>query len=79
MSDAYEPIDCELYSRYELAIMHRQTLRLAWRDEAGVTHLKTVRPRDLRTHEHCEYLLADTLAGAPLSLRLDRIVRVDFL
>ena len=34
-ADLYVPIDCSSNSRYELAIMHRRTLRLVWRDEAG--------------------------------------------
>ncbi|HMV37793.1 MAG TPA: transcriptional antiterminator, Rof [Plasticicumulans sp.] len=78
-ADPYVPIDCELYSRYELAIMHRRTLRLVWRDEAGGTHLETVLPCDLQTRMHQEFLLAETLDGEPRCLRLDRIRHVDFL
>lgn len=77
--DPYVPIDCELYSRYELAILHRRTLRLVWRGEGGSTHLETVLPCDLQTRAHQEFLLAETLDGEPRCLRLDHIRHVDFL
>lgn len=76
MSD-YIPIDCGLYSGYELAIMHRQRLRVAWRDQDGVCHLETLLPLDLQTREHAEYLLARTAAGQTLEVRLDWIVRMN--
>jgi Rho-binding antiterminator len=75
MSD-YTPIDCELYSRYELAIMHRQKLRLAWRDPEGTYHLETLLPVDLRTRDHAEYLLSRTKTGRVIEMRLDRIIRM---
>lgn len=75
----YVPIDCDLYSRYELAIMHRRTLRLVWADDDGRAHLETVLPCDLQTRAHQEFLLAETLAGDARCLRLDRIRHVDFL
>lgn len=77
MSD-YIPIDCSLYSQYELAIMHRQKLRLTWRDPQGVWHLETLLPLNLQTRHHAEYLQLRTLAGTELEIRLDQIRRVDF-
>ena len=45
----YEPIDCGVYSGYELAILRRRHLRLTWRDREGLTRIDTVRPLDLET------------------------------
>ncbi|MBZ0071845.1 MAG: hypothetical protein WCY26_05550 [Thiohalobacteraceae bacterium] len=72
MSD-YVPIDCGLYSEYELAIMHRQRLRIRWRDAQGMTHLETLLPRDLQTRSGEEFLIATTAARETLEIRLDRI------
>ena len=72
MSD-YKPVDCAFYSRFELAILRRQRLLVSWHDTDGVSHLETLVPRDLKTREGAEYLLAETLAGGRLRLRLDRI------
>ena len=44
----YVPIPCARYSEYELAILHRQRLRLVWSD-GNVIHDQTVLPLDLRT------------------------------
>lgn len=76
MSDDYQPIDCALYSELELWILHRQLLRVHWR-EAGQDHLATLRPKDLRTEATKEeFLIAEYLDHRPLRLRLDRIVAV---
>ena len=72
----YRPIDCELYSRYELAIMRRQALRIAWRDDYGNIHLRSLLPINLQTRNRAEYLLAETDHGIVLELRLDQIIRV---
>jgi len=72
MSD-YRPIDCGLYSRYEVAILHHQRLRLRWVDADGTPHLATLRPEDLQTLAGEEFLVGTTLDGHPLRLRLDRI------
>ncbi|MDQ2695886.1 MAG: Rho-binding antiterminator [Pseudomonadota bacterium] len=76
MSD-YIPIDCDPYCRYELAILHRQRLRVIWREPGGATHLETLLPLDLQTRHHAEYLLAVSGDGARRVLRLDRILRAD--
>ncbi len=72
-SDKYEPIACATYDAYEIAIMHRQPLRLAWQDVRGTTHLETVMPLDLFTRSGEEFLVCRTARGAVLRLRLDRI------
>lgn len=71
----YIPIDCAEYSRYELAIMRRQWLRLAWRDLDGAPYLEAVQPLDLQTRNKAEFLLARSRSGKQLKLRLDQIIR----
>lgn len=73
-AEPYRPIDCGIYSGYEVAILHRETLRLHWRDEAGLDHIDRVLPLDLQTRDHAEYLLGQGSAGQPLAIRLDRIL-----
>ncbi len=72
MSD-YTPIDCDLYSEYELAIMHRSKLRIGWRDSAGLTHIETLMPRDLQTRQGEEFLIAETAMAERIEIRLDQI------
>lgn len=76
MSD-YTPIDCGLYSQYELYIMHRDLLRMGWHDEGGIEHLEVVRPRDLRTVSGAEYMVCEKGDGVVITIRLDRIVRAE--
>lgn len=75
MSD-YRPVDCAIYSRYELAILRRQKLLLSWRDEQDMAHLEIVEPKDLQTRKGEEFLIAERCDGAPVRLRLDRILAV---
>ena len=74
LMDDYSPIDCATYSRYELAILRRQPLRLRWRDVDGIVHLEVVVPTDLQTAQGVEYLEARTSDGRTLRWRLDEIV-----
>ena len=69
----YRPISCAMYNQYELAILHHTTLRLRWRDGEGVIHLETLTPEDLETCDGEEFLLARTVFGECLRVRLDRI------
>ena len=71
----YTPIPCGLYSEYEVAILHRDILRLRWRDESGMDHIDRVTPTDLLTRDHCEYLIAENSEGKVLEIRLDRIIQ----
>ncbi len=72
MSD-YTPIDCDLYSEYELAIMHKCKLRIGWRDPQGQAHVEMLLALDLQTRSGEEYLIAETSAGTRLEIRLDHI------
>lgn len=78
MSD-YTPISCELYARYEHWIVRQRTLRIAWREDEPrlQTHLESLRPIDLQTRRHVEYLVAKRLSGERLELRLDFIVKAE--
>ena len=71
----YIPIDCNLYSEYELAIMHSEQLRLSWRDSGGNVHIGIVTPIDLRTRSGAEFLVAREREGEAFMIRLDRIVQ----
>lgn len=73
MTDDYKPIDCGLYERYELAIMHGETLLIRWRDANGLNHLERLRPVDLRASQGEEFLHALTESGEKRVLRLDCI------
>lgn len=74
----YTPIDCGLYSQYELAILHHRRLRVSWRDPAGA-HIAMLTPRDLQTREGAEFMIAEDQDGQALELRLDWIQQVEEL
>jgi len=71
----YRPIDCGVYSGYEIAILRRRLLRLAWAAPGGVTRIDNVRPLDLKTRSSEEFLLAEDSSGRLLEIRLDHISR----
>jgi Rho-binding antiterminator len=75
----YIPIDCGQYSEYELAITHRQRLRVTWRDTGGQPRIDAVTPLDLLTREHQEFLIVENSAGQRFELRLDYIVNTEVL
>lgn len=45
----YTPIDCNLHSEYELAIIQGQHLRISWRDQNRQHHIEVLKPCDLLT------------------------------
>jgi len=71
----YTPVDCGLHSEYELAIMHRDKLKLTWRDADGETCIDTITPTDLRTRNSEEFLVVSGADGMEFEIRLDRIMR----
>ena len=73
--DSYTPIDCGVYSEYEVAILHRRPMRVHWQDDEGADHIDNVTPRDLVTEDKREYLIADKAEGGELKVRLDRILK----
>ena len=71
----YTPVDCGLHSEYELAIiMHRDNLKLTWRDANGETCSDTITPTDLRTRNSEEFLVVSGADGMEFEIRLDRIL-----
>ena len=66
----YSPIACEAYSELEVAILHKQWLRVAWKD-AGGDHVESLLPLDLETRNREEFLVAESQAGERLGIRLD--------
>ena len=70
----YRPISCASYDTYEIAIMHRQRLRLVW-DEDNIVYDQVVTPLNLRTAKGAEYLILRTAGGETREVRLDRVRR----
>jgi Rho-binding antiterminator len=77
-SSSYNPVDCGLHSRFELAVMRARPLILGWRQPDGAVRREPVLPLDLATREGAEYLLVEA-GGERLQLRLDWIVDNDAL
>lgn len=73
--DSYTPIDCGVYSEYEVAILHKRPVRLHWQDDEGGDHNEEVMPRDLKTEDKREYLIAERDDGSEIKVRLDRILK----
>jgi len=72
----YAPINCDRYSEYEVAILHRQKLHLRWH-EANVHYDQVVLPIDLRTANHEEFLICRGHEGETLRIRLDHIQKME--
>lgn len=72
----YEPIACARYTEYEVAILHRQRLRLRWVD-GNVVYEQPVMPLDLKTESHEEFLLCRDDRGHMHRIRLDHIHRAE--
>ena len=75
----YHPIPSSEYSRYELAIIHDEKLRLCWQGDDNILHLIILFPHDLQTQNKAEYLLAHNLSGDQFSIRLDYICRYEVI
>ncbi len=73
MTKNYKPISCTLYNFYEVTILDRKSLRIVWKSTRGLDRIETLRPVDLRTRNHAEYMIARNQIGQCRVLRLDRI------
>lgn len=72
----YVPIDCGIYSEYEVAILHKQPLQLRWRQDDSEIIEKEVLPQDLRTvRDAGEFLVVRDRTGHEYHVRLDRILQ----
>jgi Rho-binding antiterminator len=76
MSD-YTPIDCNLHSEYELAIIQGKRLRTFWRDQDGRHGTEVLKPCDLLTRNHEEFLVVESPQGQQLEIRLDHIDKAE--
>jgi Rho-binding antiterminator len=73
---AYRPISCDIYSRLELAILHRERLHLIWRQD-NVRFTLPVMPTDLETRAGEEFLHCRLPGGDCKRIRLDYIDRME--
>ena len=73
MTDPYEPIACSMHDEYEIAIMHKKHLTIAWLDDNGVRHSDKVLPKDILVKDKEEFLVANTQDNKVLRIRLDKI------
>lgn len=72
----YQPIDCELYSQYEVYILHRTPLRVdTGAPEGGVCDLHC-RAVDLQTRDGAEFICLQDAGGHRRWVRLDHLLRV---
>jgi len=74
----YRPIACANYDQYEIAILHRRRLHLAW-DDGNVAYDRIVTPLNLRTAAGEEFLVMRLPDGEVREVRLDHIRRVEAL
>lgn len=70
----YKPISCASYDRFEIAIMHRESLRLVW-NEQNVVFDRVVTPVNLQTELGEEFLVVRDDNGMQ-RIRLDHIRKV---
>lgn len=76
MPTTYRPIACSLHDEYELAIMHKKSMTIEWR-EGGAVYRETVLPLDILVKNGEEFLVASTEADNTVRIRLDRIAILD--
>lgn len=79
MMTDYTPVDCAVYSEYEIAILQHRRLRISWCQPDGQLSTQVLRPLDLRTRDHEEFLFGETPDGKTLQLRLDQITKTERL
>lgn len=76
----YQPIDCDFHSELELAIMHKKMLKISWKllgDGNEITELsQTIKPIDLVSRSHEEFLILEDEKGHRGEIRLDHIIDV---
>ncbi len=71
----YHPIDCGFHSEFELAIMHKKMLKISSRDNEN-TVIQTIKPIDLVTRNHEEFLIVEDEKGECSEIRLDHIIEI---
>lgn len=71
----YEPIACAVHEQYQLAVMRCAWLDLEWVDAEGRKGAQRLLPKDVRTQNSAEYLMAEDRMGGSFEIRLDWIKR----
>ena len=74
MSNDYQAVSCETHSKYQLAIIRGQQLRISWQPPTGSSITEILKPHDVITHQGAEYLLALDAHGVDKKIRLDKIL-----
>ena len=72
----YTPISCEFYSSLEVAILHKQGMRVVWHDDNGVMRVENLLLLDLKTEDGAEYLHGRAQNGELMRIRLDKLHEV---
>jgi transcriptional antiterminator Rof (Rho-off) len=73
----YIPIACALHDRYEMAIMQKTRINIAWIDGDGREHEENVVPKDIVVKNSEEFLLFLDSKGDERTIRLDHITLLD--
>ncbi len=72
----YRPIDCELYSQYEVYILHRTPLLVDMATPEGMLHGIHCTATDLQTRDGGEFICLRGPAGETRWVRLDGLLSV---
>ncbi len=75
-SGDYQPVDCGFHSELELAIMHDRRLTIRWQQADGAAQQQSLKPIDLITRQHQEFLVYEDEAGQRDEIRLDNLLQV---
>jgi transcriptional antiterminator Rof (Rho-off) len=70
----YQPVSCEIHSRYELMIMQHSRITLGFLDASDKQQQVTGTPVDLYARKGEEFIVLQTDTDKTLTIRLDRIV-----
>ncbi len=70
----YQAIACGLHSQYELVIMYKKSLLLQWKTKDNIKHKESIKPIDLVTHNHAEFLIIEHADGRQEKVQLDHIL-----
>lgn len=68
----YRPVSCDLHSRLELAVMHRLTRRVIWR-EGDQERSALLQFKDVETRAGAEWLIGQASDGEIFRVRLDSL------
>lgn len=69
----YHPISCEFHDRLEDLATLRKTVRIGYRDESGMEHVRDALITDVFARNGEEFVILDSARH----VRLDRLIEVD--